>query len=424
MTDEIVKEQPARGKRYVGLAVVPRRRRAIERALSRIVELGGEALLITADGSSRARWPGVEHLDLLADEMSFGPNRLIAVSPKRVVGKIVGRKVGGRSLLWRGWVKSRPYKAVRYYGLWHVLQRRRDVLRPREITDILLAGVESWPIAWHIAKENPDVAIGWDVPDDWRRPVEDELLGLKRVAVWGGNPSWHIFSQGGDHRAESVTTFATSSWVVQAGPPADVDDLVPQGDDFEERVVREDLTSSLISDIVETDPHVVVIDALGELCDIAHIGRWCTLGEFTESLDLDRHLRERADRVLAWDDPERMDLLSEAAPKVARRLLDGIPDARFVLHRVRLTNRTNPAGEAPADGPTGVELIDRMNGVLDRATEIIVEAFGPSIAVLEVPADLRVAGKAHPSGPVQTGFASAYYESALATLDSIVRGDA
>lgn len=422
MSHDVPKDQqPARGRRYVGLAVIPRRRRAIERALGRIVELGGEALLITADGSSRARWPGVEHLDLLSDEMRYGPNRLIAVSPKRVLGKLVGRRVGGRSLLWRGWIRSRPYKAVRYYALWHVLERRRDVLRPADTTDLLLAGVESWPIAWHIAQENSTVAIGWDVPDAWKRPVEDELLGLKRVAVWGGNPSWHILSRGGAHSAESVTSFGASSWVAQASGPAHVDDLVPEGEGFEQRVVRADLTATLVSDIIELEPHVVLVDAAVELSDILHIGEWCTLSEFTEELDLDSRLRERSDRVIAWDDPERAELLRESVTTVARQLLDGLPDARFVLHRIRLTDRTNPSGEAPSEGSTGVELIDRMNAVLARSSEIIGSAFGERLTVLDVPAALRVAGKPHPSGPVQAGFSSAYYESALDVLDAIAR---
>ena len=94
-------EGVAKGHRYVALAVIPRRRRPLEKALGRIVELGGEALLITADGSSYARYPGVEHIDLLSTEMNLGVNRLIAVSPVRVAGRIVGRRVGGRSLAWR-----------------------------------------------------------------------------------------------------------------------------------------------------------------------------------------------------------------------------------------------------------------------------------------------------------------------------------
>lgn len=422
MTDDIVKDQPARGKRYVGVAVIPRRRRAIERACGRIVELGGEALLITADGSARARWPGVEHLDLLKDEMRLGPNRLLAVSPKRVAGKVIGRKVGGRSLLWRGWVKSRPYKTFRFYALWHLLQRYRDVLRPDDITDVLLAGVESWPIAWHLAQENPDLVMGWDVPDEWKRPVEDEPLGLKRVAVWGGTASWHIFTQGGDHRAESVRTFASSSWVAQAGPAANVADLVPQGEEFEERVVREDLTSTLITEIISEDPHIVLVDPLPELSDIVHIGEWATLTEFTNSLNLDGKLTERADRVLAWDDPERIALLAECAHGVATRLREDLPDATFVLHRVRLTNRTRHPHKTGARGATSDAVLARMNQVLDQATEIMSTAFGEDLKFIDVPAELRMTGKPDPKGPAQTGFATAYNEHALAALDAIARG--
>lgn len=421
MTDDLVAQQPAKGRRYVGVAVIPRRRRPIERALARVVELGGEALLITADGSAKARGQGVEHIDLLRDEMRLGPNRLVAISPKRVLGKLTGQKVGGRSLLWQGWVKSRPYKVVRFYALWHVLARHLDVVRPAEVTDILLAGVESWPIAWHLAQLNPEVELGWSVPDEWKRPPEDELLGLRRVAAWGGPQTWNIFTQGGEHGAE-VTTFVSSSWVAQAGEGASADDLIPEGDSFAERGVRDDLQASVVDEMIELRPEVVVLDALGELADLIHVGDWATATPVAQSVGLEDTLRERADRTLAWDDEERLALFAASAGTLAERLTSALPDAIFVLHRVWLTDRTNPATPAPVGHETGSPELDRMNARLETYYGVLEDAFGGRLAALEVPADLRVVDARDPSESTHAAFIGAYSESALEQLDALVRG--
>lgn len=422
MTDELVAQQPAKGRRYVGVAVIPRRRRPIERALARVVELGGEALLITADGSSHARGEGVEHIDLLNAEMRLGPNRLIAVSPKRVVGKLAGKSVGGRSVLWRGWVKSRPYKVVRFYALWHALKPRLDEVRPGAVTDILLAGVESWPIAWHLAKINPDVELGWSVPDEWKRPPEDELLGLRRVAVWGGPQTWNIFTQGGEHGAAVVSTFPSSSWVAQAGDGANVDDLVPDGDSFEARGVRDDLGASVVDEIIALQPEVVVLDALGELVDLVHVGDWATATQIASNLGLEDTLRERSTRTLAWDDPERPALFAGAVRSIADRLTRALPDATFVLHRAWLTDRTNPTEPAPAGHQTGDQDLTRMNDLLETYYGVIEDAFAGRIVPLEVSHELRVVDGRQSSDALHAPYIGAYSESALEQLDAMVRG--
>lgn len=420
MTDELVAQQPAKGRRYVGVAVIPRRRRPIERALARVVELGGEALLITADGSGRARGEGVEHIDLLAAEMKLGPNRLIAVSPRRVVGKLTGKKIGGRSLLWRGWVKSRPYKVVRFYALWHALKRHLDDVRPADVTNVLLAGVESWPIAWHLAKLNPEVEMGWNVPDEWKRPPEDELLGLRRVAVWGGPQTWNIFTQGGEHGGE-VTTFASSSWVAQAGDGVNADDLVPEGDSFEERGVRDDLSASVVDDIIALQPEVVVIDALGELADLVRVGDWATASPIAETIGLDDALRDRADRTLAWDSPERPALFAQAVRSLAGRLTASLPEAMFVLHRAWLTDQTNPAQTPPEGHETDDPRLNRMNALLGSYYEMLEDAFGDRLVALDVPSELRIRDRRDTSDVTSAAFIGAYSEAALEQLDRIVR---
>lgn len=161
-------EHPAAGAYFVGVAVIRKRRQTIENSLARVVELGGESLLITADGSARAAEPGVRHIDLYHREMRWGVNRLIAVSPKRVIGRVMGKRVGGRSAAWRHWATSRPYKVGRFYVLARVVAPLAGDIRPAEVTHIVIAGVESWPIAWWITRSNPDAEIVWNVPDSWR----------------------------------------------------------------------------------------------------------------------------------------------------------------------------------------------------------------------------------------------------------------
>lgn len=156
----------AKRPRIVAVAVTPRRRKSVLHMLDEVVRFGGEALLVTADGG-RGDQPdeGVIHLDLLADERRWGPNRLLTVDPRRVVAALTRRpRARGASPAWRHWVASRPYRAVRYWVLWRVARRHLDVLRPDQISHVLVVGIESWPIAWHLLRSSPAATIGFSVP--------------------------------------------------------------------------------------------------------------------------------------------------------------------------------------------------------------------------------------------------------------------
>ena len=157
---------PATRPRVVALAVTPRRRKSVLYMLDQVVHSGGEALLITADGG-RGDQPaiGVTHLDLLADERRWGPNRLLSVDPRRVVAALTRRpRPRGAAPTWRRWVASRPYRIVRYWVLWRVARRHLDVLRPDKVSHVLVVGIESWPIAWHLLRSSPGATIGFSVP--------------------------------------------------------------------------------------------------------------------------------------------------------------------------------------------------------------------------------------------------------------------
>jgi hypothetical protein len=152
--------------RVVALAVTARRRKNVLRLLDQVVLSGGEALLVTADGRRGEEPPdGVINLDLLADERRWGPNRLLTVDPMRVVAVLTRRKrPRGATPAWRRWVASRPYRVVRYWVLWRVARRHVEVLRPDQVSHIIIVGIESWPIAWHLLRSSPGATIGFSGP--------------------------------------------------------------------------------------------------------------------------------------------------------------------------------------------------------------------------------------------------------------------
>lgn len=154
--------------RIVALAVTPRRRKNVLVMLDEVVRCGGEAVLVTADGG-RGDKPavGVTHIDLLADERRWGPNRLLTADPRRFAAALTRRpRPQGAAPAWRRWVASRPYRAVRYWVLWRVARRRLDVLRPDQVSHVLVVGIESWPIAWHLLRASPEATIGFSVPPE------------------------------------------------------------------------------------------------------------------------------------------------------------------------------------------------------------------------------------------------------------------
>ena len=152
--------------RVVAVAVTPRRRKQVLNLVAEVVRSGGEALVVTADGG-RGDLPaaGAVHLDLLADERRWGPNRLLSSDPRRIIAALTRRpSPKGAAPAWRWWVASRPYRVVRYWVLWRVARRHLDVLCPDQVTHVLVVGIESWPIAWHLLRSSPEATIGFDVP--------------------------------------------------------------------------------------------------------------------------------------------------------------------------------------------------------------------------------------------------------------------
>jgi len=132
--------------------------------LRAVVESGGQAVLVTADGGLGVTpAEGVVRIDLAHEEARWGPNALLSFDPRRVLARR-GSPTQRPAPLWRRWSTSRPYGAVRYWVLWRVLSRHLDQVRPADITHVVIVGIESWPITWHITRGRNDVDVGFNLP--------------------------------------------------------------------------------------------------------------------------------------------------------------------------------------------------------------------------------------------------------------------
>jgi hypothetical protein len=153
--------------RVIAAAVERSRRHGVIRKLNRVVENGGTALMITADGSERPEelHPAVQVLDLRAGERRLGLNALITRDPARLVRRARGRAISGPSPAWAWLSASKPYRMIRPWLLWRVLRRRLEVLRVAEVDHVIIVHQNSWPIAWQLHKLNPAISISYEVPD-------------------------------------------------------------------------------------------------------------------------------------------------------------------------------------------------------------------------------------------------------------------
>ena len=158
--------------RVVAAAVERSRRPGVIRKLNRVVENGGTALMITADGCERPEelHPAVQVLDLQAGERRLGVNALLTRNPARLVHRARGRVVAGPSPTWALVSASKPYRMIRPWVLWRVLRRRLDLLHVADVDHVIIVHQNSWPIAWQLHRLNPAISVSYEVPEAvWAR---------------------------------------------------------------------------------------------------------------------------------------------------------------------------------------------------------------------------------------------------------------
>lgn len=176
MAERAAAPAPRPGRpRVVGAGVEWARRPALIRKLNAVVEAGGSAVLLTADGSGRSPdlAAGVEFIDLAATERRVGLNRLLSREPGRLVAAVTGR--GATALSWAALIRSKPYRMVRPWLLWRALRRHLAEVRVGDVDHVIIVHPNSWPIAWQLHRRNPALTISYEIPDDvWTgagRPV-------------------------------------------------------------------------------------------------------------------------------------------------------------------------------------------------------------------------------------------------------------
>ena len=175
--------------RVVAVAVELSRRNGVIQSLNRVVEAGGSALMITAEGVGRSEelLDGVEMLDLAEAERRLGLNAALARDPSRWLLRAQGRvPPRGPSPAWAWWSTSKPYRMIRPWTLWRALRRHElDRVRVDEVDHVIIVHQNSWPIAWQLRRRNPLISIAYEVPDEvWGRagrpippPIEPEPAG-------------------------------------------------------------------------------------------------------------------------------------------------------------------------------------------------------------------------------------------------------
>jgi len=181
---------PALTGRVIAIAVVDRRRSAMENLLTRVAEAGGEAVLLTADGGRpAARNAAIQRVDLVDRERRLPLNRLAGVSPSRLVRRVAGRRGGGASWAWRRLSGSRPYRVIRPWILWRALRPMLAELAPERTDHVLLVGLESWPIVWNLLRRNETMTYSYDLPIGYVDRLRAQNGRPALDAAPGSNPS-------------------------------------------------------------------------------------------------------------------------------------------------------------------------------------------------------------------------------------------
>jgi hypothetical protein len=171
VAEQAVTPVPGR-PRIVAAAVERARRAATIRTMNQVVAAGGSALLITADSRERPveLAPEVEMLDLSATERTLGLNRLLAMSPARLVAKVRGTQVSGPSRTWAAVHGTKPYRMLRPWLLWRALRRHLDTVRVDDVDHVIIVHQNSWPIAWQLHRRNRAITIAYEVPAEvWEK---------------------------------------------------------------------------------------------------------------------------------------------------------------------------------------------------------------------------------------------------------------
>jgi hypothetical protein len=178
--------------RVVAIGWPNEQRVALLNQLGYVYRAGGEPILIVAD---RAAWEPISRpirVIELPPERQLSPiDRAVAIPPRRLalgaygwwrarraksrIGRIlvlllmflgVTRRSRSRPGWWPTWERTQFYADTRGWAYWEALAPHAHEIQPATLDYILFRDLSAWPVAWHLAEDNPDVKVGASVPAD------------------------------------------------------------------------------------------------------------------------------------------------------------------------------------------------------------------------------------------------------------------
>jgi hypothetical protein len=236
------------------------------------------------------------------------------------------------------------------------------------------------------------------------------------VGIWGSCVTRDTFEIGGSFNGP-LAYHARSSWVSQATsaeeqPPVSI----PTGAGFADRMVREDLEKSVLSQLATKNPDVVVIDLIDERFDLVSVGgAYYSMNDYYERLELEPSMREASEDVLAFRDDARDKAFAEAVRQLVPQWLEALPETRFVLHLAWYTARSaDPERPFYASAPTAVAW---CNERLAHHYRCLIEAFGGRLHVVEADRErFLVADPEHRWGLAHYHYVPDYYAEILTQI--------
>lgn len=236
------------------------------------------------------------------------------------------------------------------------------------------------------------------------------------VGIWGSCVTRDTFEIGGSFEGP-LAYHARSSWVSQATsaeeqPPVST----PTGTGFADRMVREDLEKSVLTQLATKNPDIVVIDLIDERFDLVSVGgAYYSMNDYYERLELEPSMREASEEVLAFRDDARDEAFAEAVRQLVPRWLEALPDTRFVLHLAWYTARSaDPERPFYASAPAAVAW---CNERLAHHYRCLIEAFGGRLHVVEAARErFLVADPDHKWGLAHYHYVPDYYAEILTQI--------
>ena len=243
---------------------------------------------------------------------------------------------------------------------------------------------------------------------------------MPRLAIFGSCVTRDVL-EAGPLGFELAGYFARSSWISQvAHPVACPPEVAESLSSFARRVVCQDFEKTVLGELLLAMPDWVVFDLIDERFAVVEmLGSWVTVSSYLQQTSLGHSMVGSMDMIRPLD-PRRESLFDDAVRVMTRQLHDGLPDARWVVHRAFYATEVAPNDSGRGFSENAVGNAHRMNQILARWYDALEEELGAR--VVEASPDLVVANPGHRWGLDHFHYVDRYYLSILDQLNELVGG--